>query len=352
MSLLSEKFSRFPSVDYADLQCTDIIDYSAYDTEMQPYIWKTSDKDFLTTINSISNTINPFYLESRQPFITASMRSLLIDWVVEISSDFFLKRETCYKAISFIDRYLSASPPVKKEHFQLLGLTACIIACKLEEICYPKITDFIKSAGNIYTVTDIRTMERSILMNLKWQVIQPNSVTIIEWLTSQWDLFMTSTFGPKCQSVLLKDVKGYKKYREITQLVDSCILDISILKFDQKTIAACACYLILFKHFKDQKFEALFGPEDFEDKEEKGASCFMELYLNFLTGTLEICSYEKVYECGLFMNQYVDVVNSYELPNVCRNGLRPEVHFIEFLAYQTYNPLCIQAVQAQLRHAN
>lgn len=345
MSLLSEKFSRFPSINYEDLQCTDIIDYSAYDTEMQPYVWKTADKEFLTNLHSFANSINPYYLESRQPFINASMRSLLIDWVIEISSDFFLKRETCYKAISFIDRYLSVSPPVKKEHFQLLGLTACIVACKLEEICYPKITDFIKSAGNIYTVVEIRAMERSILMYLKWQVIQPNTITILEWLTSQWDSFMFMTFGTKSQSILLKDVKGYKKYREVTQLIDSCILDINILKFEQKTVAACACYLILFKHFKEQKFEIFFGTEDFDERDEKGANYFMELYLNFLSGTLEICSYEKVYECGLFMNKYMDVAFSYELPTVCRNGLRPEVHFIEFLAYQTYNPKCIQVVK-------
>jgi hypothetical protein len=349
MSLLSEKYSRFPSVDYADLICTDVLDYPSPDTEMPSYIWKTSDEEFSSLLQKQLNQANYFYLETRQPFITASMRGLLLDWVIEISSEFFLKRETCHKAISFIDRFLSVAPPVKKEHFQLLGLTSCIIACKLEEICYPKITDFIKSAGNIYNVKDIRTMERSIMTHLSWKVTQPTTLTVLEWLTTQWDLYLRFTFGPDTQLVTLKDPKGYKRYREILQLLDACILDLRVLKYEPKVLAACACYLILFKHFQAQNFELLLGNEEFEDKFDKGAQYFLQLFLNFLIGSVEISAYDELSECGEFMNGYVLVETSYDLPNVCRNGLRPEAHFVEFLAYQTYNPLCIQAVQAKVR---
>ena len=352
MSLLSEKFLRFPNVNYDDLICTDSLDYSSQDIDMTPYTWKTEDQEFTNQIQKQQNQVNSFYLETRQPFITASMRSLLLDWVIEISSEFFLKRETCHKAIQFIDRFLSVSPPVKKEHFQLLGLTSCIIACKLEEICYPKITDFIKSAGNIYSVKDIRVMERAILAHLSWQVTQPTSLTIIEWLTSQWDIYLKFTFGSVNQLITLKDTKGYKRYREIMQLLDACILDIQVLKYQSKVIAACACYLVLFKHFQAQNFELLVGNEEFEDKFDKGVQYFMQLFLNFMIGTIDITAYDDLSECGELMNRYMMIETSYELPNVCRNGLKPEVHFIEFLAYQTYNPLCIQVAQTKARCNN
>ena len=34
------------------------------------------------------------------------MRTILIDWIFEVSSEFMMKRETSYTAINILDRYL------------------------------------------------------------------------------------------------------------------------------------------------------------------------------------------------------------------------------------------------------
>ena len=76
-----------------------------------------------------------------------------MDWVMEVSSEFTLKRETFHLAISYIDRFLSVHKNVPKTEFQLVGLASLFIAAKIEEIYPPKISDFAKSADNGYSMT-------------------------------------------------------------------------------------------------------------------------------------------------------------------------------------------------------
>ena len=40
------------------------------------------------------------------------MRAILIDWMMEVSNEFMLKKETLYLAINYTDRYLSKVPNV------------------------------------------------------------------------------------------------------------------------------------------------------------------------------------------------------------------------------------------------
>lgn len=346
MSLLSEKFSRFPNIDDSDLECHDTLDTSTLDTEMQSCSWRSQDLDFISNVLITEVSANPYYLESKQPYLTNSMRSLLMDWLMEISSEFYLKRETCYKAMSYVDRYLSESTPVKKEHFQLLGLTACFIAAKCEEISYPKMTDFIKAAGGIYTCHDVRLMERMILKTLKWKITQPTSITVCDWLMTQWDSYAQNELGDRSHTITLKDSKGYKKFREIVQLIDASSLDIGYLRFRPRIIAACSCYMILFKHVKEQKYAPILLYESYkEEYEEEYVRNFMDLFLNFVSAALEIFVYDEMFACGNFLNRFVDVQVCYEFPPVCKTGFRPENHYQEFLSFQTHNPLCVQMVQ-------
>lgn len=63
----------------------------------------------------------------RQPDISYSMRTILIDWLVEVGEEYSLRHETLFLAISFIDRFLGIMA-VAKPKFQLLGTTAMLIA--------------------------------------------------------------------------------------------------------------------------------------------------------------------------------------------------------------------------------
>lgn len=90
----------------------------------------------------------PDYM-SKQTDINASMRTILIDWLVEVQENFELFHETLYIAVRLVDTYLSRKE-VKREYLQLVGATCMLIAAKFEVLgklslsCTHKLLIFFK----------------------------------------------------------------------------------------------------------------------------------------------------------------------------------------------------------------
>jgi hypothetical protein len=78
------------------------------------------------------------------------MRQILVDWLVEVHLKFKLLPETLFLTVNLIDRYTYIKQ-VKRNDYQLLGVTAMLIACKYEEIYAPEIRDFIYMTDKAYT---------------------------------------------------------------------------------------------------------------------------------------------------------------------------------------------------------
>ena len=78
------------------------------------------------------------------------MRQILVDWLVEVHLKFKLLPETLFLTVNIIDRYTYIKQ-VKRNDYQLLGVTAMLIACKYEEIYAPEIRDFIYMTDKAYT---------------------------------------------------------------------------------------------------------------------------------------------------------------------------------------------------------
>lgn len=64
---------------------------------------------------------DPFYM-SKQSMITESMRTILVDWLVDVSMHFEVMCETLHYAIAYIDRTLSLLD-IEKNKLQLVGVT-------------------------------------------------------------------------------------------------------------------------------------------------------------------------------------------------------------------------------------
>lgn len=77
---------------------------------------------------------DPHYMDKKQSEINWSMRAILLDWMMEVSMEFGLKRETYHYAINYIDRYLTAVINVQKWELQLVGVTALYMAAKVEVV--------------------------------------------------------------------------------------------------------------------------------------------------------------------------------------------------------------------------
>lgn len=68
---------------------------------------------------------------SEQPELSKWMRSLLVDWMVEVQESFELNHETLYLAVKIVDTYLGKER-VSKDALQLLGAASLLIACKYD----------------------------------------------------------------------------------------------------------------------------------------------------------------------------------------------------------------------------
>jgi len=93
------------------------------------------------------------------------MRSILVDWLVEVHLKFKLVQESLYLTVNLIDRYLERRQ-IHRSKLQLVGVTAMLIACKYEEIYPPIVKDFVYITDNAYTKEEILDMERDMLETL------------------------------------------------------------------------------------------------------------------------------------------------------------------------------------------
>jgi len=118
-------------------------------------------------------SVRPIYMES-QNHINERMRSILVDWLVEVHLKFKMVPETLYLTINIIDRYLEKSQ-VSRPRLQLVGVAALLIASKYEEIYPPELHDLEHICANAYSKEDILKREEIILKTLDYKVTIPSA---------------------------------------------------------------------------------------------------------------------------------------------------------------------------------
>ena len=170
-----------------------------------------------------------FTYMSRQNEINEKMRSILVDWIIDVHFKFGFTDETLFMTISIIDRYLSICQ-ITRTNFQLLGITALMIACKHEEIDLPKIDDFIYITDNAYVKDEVVKMEEDVLSKLNFSFLYPSPIKFFEYLSLHF--------------------KFEKKHHMMGKyLMESFLLDVKNAKY-KPSIISCACAYIVMKFFK------------------------------------------------------------------------------------------------------
>lgn len=109
---------------------------------------------------------------SKQKDISAKMRSILVDWLIEVHYKFRLHTPTLWLCVNILDRYLSLVQ-VQRSKLQLVGVTSLLIACKFEEVYPPEVSDCVYITDNAYDKPEILEMEVNILKQLDYQVCVP-----------------------------------------------------------------------------------------------------------------------------------------------------------------------------------
>ncbi|KAF8390830.1 hypothetical protein HHK36_023129 [Tetracentron sinense] len=114
------------------------------------------------------------FMEGIQKDINASMRAILIDWLVEVTEEYRLVPDTLYLAVNYIDRYLSGNV-MNRQRLQLLGIACMMIAAKYEEICAPQVEEFCYITDNTYFKEEVLQMEATVLNYLKFEMTAPTA---------------------------------------------------------------------------------------------------------------------------------------------------------------------------------
>lgn len=114
------------------------------------------------------------------------MRSILMEWVVQVHARFNLLPETLFLAVNCIDRFLSVKP-VSIAKLQLVGATALLVAAKYEEVSHPSLEEmqFMVSGG--YDALEIRKAERFMLSMLKFDLGWPGPMSFLRRISKADD---------------------------------------------------------------------------------------------------------------------------------------------------------------------
>jgi len=120
-----------------------------------------------------TTSVRPGYMDN-QPHINQRMRSILVDWLVEVHLKFKLVPETLYLTINLIDRYLEIRE-VSRPKLQLVGVTCLLIGSKYEEIYPPELRDLVYICDRAYSKQEILDMEETVLKALEYQITIPSA---------------------------------------------------------------------------------------------------------------------------------------------------------------------------------
>eukprot|EP00980_Cylindrotheca_fusiformis_P007276 scaffold1525_cov142-Cylindrotheca_fusiformis.AAC.76 len=101
-------------------------------------------------------SVRPLYMES-QSHINERMRSILVDWLVEVHLKYLERQE------------------VSRPKLQLVGVTSLLIASKYEEIYPPELRDLVYICDRAYTRSEIIEMEEKILKTLNYNITIPSA---------------------------------------------------------------------------------------------------------------------------------------------------------------------------------
>ena len=223
---------------------------------------------------------------SRQNEINEKMRSILVDWIIDVHFKFGFTDETLFMTIYIIDRYLSICQ-ISRTNFQLLGITALMIACKHEEIDLPKIDDFIYITDNAYTKNEVIKIEEEILIKLNFSFLYPSPIKFFEYLSLHFN------FSKKHHMM--------GKY-----LMESFLLDVKNVKY-KPSIISCACTYIVMKYFKMANYQESYNKKFY-----------------VLDETVERYSEHNIKECAKDICLLVDNINKTNYQACFKKYSKPE----------------------------
>lgn len=180
--------------------------------------------------------VNPYYMND-QLDINAKMRSILVDWLIDVHIKFKLLPQTIFMTVNLIDRFLSVHQTTRQQ-LQLVGITALMIVCKFEEIYPPLLRDYVAVCDNAYTREQILEMEGVIILALDFDVSRTSCFAFLEQL--------------QLRAHLEPRAFVFAKY-----ILENALFDLNSLRYSNLVLVSGAIFLVN-KIFKRGNWKAAF----------------------------------------------------------------------------------------------
>lgn len=192
------------------------------------------------------------YMKNTQKEITEKMRTILVDWLVDVHAKFKLFPETLFLTINIIDRYLSKSS-INKKYLQLLGITSMFIAGKYEDIYPPDMKEYLFMTNNTYGKEELIRLESDILDKIEFNMTYPTSLRFLEIYK---------------KIINLKEIDFYR----CRYFIEIALLDYNCCHFSPSLIAGTSIFLnFILNNLKNKEIKysqnKIFKQIDYDIKE-------------------------------------------------------------------------------------
>ena len=203
-----------------------------------------------------STSVRPTFMES-QSYINERMRSILVDWLVQVHWKFKLVPETLYLTINLVDRYLEREE-VTRPKLQLVGVTSLLIASKYEEIYPPELRDLVYICDRAYTHQDVSARWQSACVVLCALLCARSfssftymfclsSFQIIEMEEKILKTLEYQIMIPTARTFLVRYLKAGHADKKIVQLscyiMDGTLQSYNLLRYLPSQLAAAAVFI-------------------------------------------------------------------------------------------------------------
>lgn len=128
---------------------------------------------------------DPHYL-ARQTHVKPKMRSIVVDWLVEMHQRFRLLPETFYLAINIMDRFM-LKELVQVEKLQLLATGLLFLAGKTEEVFSPLVKNYAYFTDGTFNEEEILQAEKYMLTTLDFEVNYANPMNFLRRISKADD---------------------------------------------------------------------------------------------------------------------------------------------------------------------
>ncbi|XP_063708396.1 cyclin-J [Culicoides brevitarsis] len=134
-------------------------------------------EDIVESLYEKERTRIPFNFASPQ----ISYRSILVDFMQNVSEHKQFRRATLHLGIYFLDLFMD-NHSIELERLNIVSMVCLLLGAKIEEMEFnvPRVSEITRLTNIECTVADYISLEMMVLTFFEWNVMQPTAVTFLE----------------------------------------------------------------------------------------------------------------------------------------------------------------------------